>query len=128
VKSSWWALPTLILLALFMLIYMKYFFAITIISVLLIQLRSMSIVHAEQPKVRSFAQWCQQRKSIPVETRHTIDILLEKSGTKNCQQADSILRSMTEINLMRNKICSSTTQYQTNPNSRLSRSIDFNPI
>ncbi len=42
---------------------------------------------AQQAKPKSFAAWCQQKKSVPTDTRHTIDILLKKAGTNNCEIA-----------------------------------------
>ena len=58
----------------------------------------------QQPKPKSFAQWCSQKKSVPAATRHTINVLLKKAGTKNCQRADVKLRSLTELQLNDNKI------------------------
>ena len=55
-------------------------------------------------KHKSFAQWCLQRKSVPVDTRHTIDVLLKQAGTNNCQQADAKLRNLTSLYLYFNKI------------------------
>ena len=55
-----------------------------------------------QPK--SFFQWCQQKSSVPAATRQTIDILLKKAGTQNCQQADSKLITLNEIDISYNQI------------------------
>jgi internalin A len=63
------------------------------------------VVAASPPqKPKSFAQWCQQKKSVPAETRHTIDVLLKEAGTKNCQKADTKLRNLTALNLYSNQI------------------------
>ncbi len=51
----------------------------------------------EQPK--SFLQWCEQKDSVPAATRHTIDLLLNEAGTKNCKLADRKLRTLTELDL-----------------------------
>jgi internalin A len=83
---------------------MKQVFAVAIISALLLQSQSTSIASAQQQQVKSFAQWCQQRNSVSVAIRHTINVLLEKSGTKNCQQADAKLRILKEIKLDRSQI------------------------
>jgi hypothetical protein len=66
----------------------------------------------QQPKPKSFAQWCQQKKSVPADTRHTItsrrgyanDVLLEEADTKDCQKADTKLRNLTTLDLNSNKI------------------------
>jgi internalin A len=50
-------------------------------------------------KVKSFTQWCRQKKSLPAETRKTIDVLLENAGTKNCNLANEQLRSLNELSL-----------------------------
>jgi internalin A len=55
-------------------------------------------------KAKSFMQWCQQKNTLPIATSRTIDLLLQKAGTKNCPGADSKLRSLTELDLDRNQI------------------------
>jgi internalin A len=75
---------------------MKKLLFLTIGLTFLVQATLVSTASA-QPK--SFAQWCQQKSSVPAATRHTIDVLLKKAGTNNCQAADSKLRSLTELNL-----------------------------
>jgi internalin A len=63
-----------------------------------------TLVSTASARSKSFAQWCQQKSSVPAATRHTIDVLLKQAGTKNCQQADSKLRSLTDLNLNRSQI------------------------
>jgi internalin A len=58
----------------------------------------------QQPKPKSFAGWCQQKESVPADTRQTIDVLLKKAGTKDCQKADTKLRNLTSLNLDNNQI------------------------
>jgi internalin A len=53
---------------------------------------------------KSFMQWCQTKHSVPVETRKTINILLEKARSNNCQIANSKLMKLTELNLGANQI------------------------
>ena len=57
-----------------------------------------------QPISGTFVQQCQQRKSLPVETRHTIDVLLSKVGTKDCKLAFGKLNSLITLDLMKNQI------------------------
>jgi internalin A len=63
------------------------------------------VAFPSQPvKTKSFTQWCQKKLSVPVETRKTIDILLEKAKSNNCQIANSKLIKLTELNLGANQI------------------------
>ena len=41
---------------------------------------------------RTFEQWCEQKDSLPAETRKTVESLLKKADTKNCKLASSILK------------------------------------
>jgi hypothetical protein len=75
------------------------FFIRVSLSVLLFQLPLITIVSARQPKVKSFAEWCEQKSSVSAAAKITIDALLEKAGTKNCQQADSELKSRSYLDL-----------------------------
>jgi internalin A len=74
---------------------------IALVSGLALILQAMSTMAAPpQPaKTKTFAQWCQQRNSVPAATKLTIDRLLKKAGTKNCELADSKLNSLTELDL-----------------------------
>jgi internalin A len=80
---------------------MKKLFFLTIGSTLLVQATLVSTASAQS---KSFAQWCQQKSSVPAATRHTIDVLLKQAGTKNCQAADSKLTSLTKLDLDSNQI------------------------
>jgi internalin A len=53
----------------------------------------------QQPKTKTFTQWCQQKNSVPAATKLTIDLLLKKAGTNNCELADSKINSLTELDL-----------------------------
>jgi internalin A len=64
----------------------------------------LSSVASASPQPKSFETWCRQRKSVPAATRHTIDILLKKAGTKDCKLADRKLKTLTTLNLGGNKI------------------------
>jgi internalin A len=48
---------------------------------------------------QSFEQWCLQKDSLSVETKKTIEVLLKKSGTKDCRLADAKLDSLSELYL-----------------------------
>jgi internalin A len=48
---------------------------------------------------QSFEQWCLQKKDLPAETRRTIEVLLTRATTRNCQLADYILRSFGSLDI-----------------------------
>ena len=53
---------------------------------------------------RTFADWCREKASLSPETKHTIEVLLEKAGTTECEAADQQLSSLTELTLDKNQI------------------------
>jgi Leucine-rich repeat (LRR) protein len=57
-----------------------------------------------QSKIKSFAQWCQEKDTLSVATARTIDVLLKQAKTQNCKSADSILGKLTELNIREGKI------------------------
>ncbi len=74
---------------------------ITFISglALLLQAIPTLAIATQQSKTKTFAQWCQQRNSVPAATKLTIDLLLKKAGTNNCELANSKISSLTELDL-----------------------------
>ncbi len=68
-----------------------------------IALTSQSIPSA-QLKIKSFAQWCQNKDTLSTATVRTIDILLKQAKTQNCKSAESILVKLTELNIREGKI------------------------
>jgi internalin A len=46
----------------------------------------------ESIQTQSFVEWCQRKASVPSDTRHTIDVLLEMAGTNDCKSADGRIR------------------------------------
>ena len=56
------------------------------------------------PSIQSFEQWCQQKDTLPAETKKTVEVLLEKAGTEDCKAADLQLNSLTELSLNSNQI------------------------
>jgi internalin A len=53
---------------------------------------------------RTFADWCREKASLSPETKHTVEVLLEKAGTTECEAADQQLSSLTELKLDGNQI------------------------
>jgi internalin A len=48
---------------------------------------------------RTFADWCRQKDSLSPEAKHTVEVLLEKAETTECDEANQILSSLTELDL-----------------------------
>src|SRR4028118_1084260 len=53
---------------------------------------------------RTFADWCRQKDSLSPEAKHTVEVLLEKAGTTECDAADRTLSSLTYLFLSYNQI------------------------
>ena len=83
---------------------MKKSLGLAIISVLLFQSLSVLKVSAKQPKIKSFANWCQQRNYLPPTTKHTIDVILQTYNSKDCQYVDRQSRTVRRIDLSRSGI------------------------
>jgi internalin A len=83
---------------------MKKVFTILLAPVLLLQLSSVNTVSAREPLTKTFAQWCQQRDSFADDTKYTIDVMIARAGTKDCQQAERYFNKLTELNLSATKI------------------------
>jgi internalin A len=60
------------------------------------------------PKVtatpKTFKEWCEQKASLPQETKHTVEALLNVAKTQNCNQANQILTKLIYLDLKKNKI------------------------
>ena len=52
-----------------------------------------------QPKTKTFAQWCQEKNSVPAATKLTIDLLLKEADTQDCKQAGAKLSSLGALSL-----------------------------
>ena len=65
----------------------------------------MSEPQTNQPiNLSSFAEWCKHKDSLSEEAIYTVEVLLNKAGTSDCNEADRILSNLTELNLNWNKI------------------------
>lgn len=74
------------------------------IATSLMSLLPVLIAQAQPAKVKSFTQWCQEKESVPAATKHTIDVLLERAGTKDCREADTYLTSLNRLYLLNKEI------------------------
>jgi internalin A len=60
----------------------------------------MSDPPTNQPiNLSSFAEWCKHKNSLSEEAIYTIEVLLNKAGTSDCNEAERILSHLTELNL-----------------------------
>ena len=53
---------------------------------------------------KTFADWCREKASLSPEAKHTVEVLLRKSKTTECDAADRKLSSLTELYLDNNEI------------------------
>ncbi|BAY84083.1 leucine-rich repeat-containing protein [Calothrix parasitica NIES-267] len=53
----------------------------------------------QQNKVKTFTEYCQQKSTLPQVTKDTVEILLKKAGTQDCQQANRKLSNLTRLYL-----------------------------
>ena len=44
-----------------------------------------------QPGNKTFGDWCREKASLSPETKHTVEVLLEKAGTIECNAANQKL-------------------------------------
>jgi internalin A len=53
---------------------------------------------------KTFKEWCQQKASLPQETKRTVEALLNVAETRNCSQANQTLTKLTSLDLGENEI------------------------
>ena len=53
---------------------------------------------------RTFADWCREKDSLSPEAKHTVEMLLEKVETTDCDVASQKLSTLTELQLVGNQI------------------------
>ena len=82
----------------------KLFSAIGAIAALAIAIPVGAVEPDRSPTYETFTQWCQNQDKLPLETQHTIEMLLQKAGTTNCIAANHILSELTELMLFRRQI------------------------
>ena len=60
---------------------------------------SIPTVAKQSIQPQRFAQWCQRQSTTSEATKHTVNALLKIAKTKDCELADTKLRSITYLNL-----------------------------
>jgi hypothetical protein len=48
---------------------------------------------------KTFADWCLNKTNLSLETKHTIDAMLQVAKTTDCDQASKLLSTLTELAL-----------------------------
>ena len=51
-----------------------------------------------------FADWCEHRDQLAASARHTVEVLLTQTETEDCDRADTILSSSTDLHLSNHQI------------------------
>jgi internalin A len=74
------------------------------IAYLLLSVSPLAAAPRPSAPVKSFLQWCQQRNSVSIATKKTIDLLLLSYETKNCGVANAKLSNLTKLNLNMSEI------------------------
>jgi CHAT domain-containing protein/Leucine-rich repeat (LRR) protein len=63
-----------------------------------------SATGANPKTFESFADFCTNKENLTSETRHTVEVLLSKAKTQECDRAQTTLANLTELSLIRNQI------------------------
>jgi internalin A len=74
------------------------------IAYLLLSVSPLAAAPRPSAPVKSFLQWCQQRNSVSIATKKTINALLYGIDTNNCRVANAKLRNLTKLNLNMSEI------------------------
>ena len=53
---------------------------------------------------KTFAEWCREKNSLSPEAKHTVEVLLKKAETTECDAANQKLLTLTELYLGSNQI------------------------
>ena len=83
---------------------MKLSLVATTIFTLTLGLYTAKVTAAPAQTPKTFKEWCQQKASLPQETKRTVEALLNVAETRNCSQANQTLTKLTSLSLGGNKI------------------------
>jgi len=53
---------------------------------------------------KTFADWCLNKANLSVETKHTVNAMLQQAKTTDCHQAEKLLSTRTQLSLNNNQI------------------------
>jgi internalin A len=83
---------------------MKTVLAAIVIATTLVSPLPVVTAQSKPVPVKSFAKWCQEKNTVPAATKHTINVLLKKAETNDCQKADAYLNNLTKLDISRSEI------------------------
>jgi len=83
---------------------MKLALVATTIFTLTLGLYTAKVTAAPTKTPKTFTEWCEQKGSLPEETRHTVEVLLKIAKTQNCSQANQTLTNLTSLTFGKNQI------------------------
>ena len=83
---------------------MKLSLVATTIFILTLGFYTPKVTAAPIKTPKTFKEWCQQKASLPQETKRTVEALLKVAKTRNCSQANQTLTKLTSLELWGNKI------------------------
>ena len=83
---------------------MKLSLVVTSIFILTLGFYTLKVTAAHIKTPKTFTEWCQQKASLPQQTRQTVKVLLKVAKTQNCSQANQTLTKLTELDLSQNQI------------------------
>jgi internalin A len=83
---------------------MKLTLAIATIFTFALGFHTTQTIAAPLATAKSFTDWCEQKSTLPPQTKHTVEVLLEKAQTKNCNQANQKLTHLTYLDLFGKEI------------------------
>ncbi|NJM60656.1 MAG: hypothetical protein HC849_11320 [Oscillatoriales cyanobacterium RU_3_3] len=63
-----------------------------------------SAAGANPQRFASFGDWCANKENLPAEAKHTVEVLLLKAKTQECDRAQITLTNLTELSLESNQI------------------------
>ncbi|MEH2240991.1 hypothetical protein [Nostoc sp.] len=81
---------------------MKLTLAIATIFTFTLGFYTTQTIAARMATPKSFTDWCEQKSTLPPQTKHTVEVLLEKAQTQNCNQANQKLTHLTSLSLNSN--------------------------
>ena len=82
---------------------MKLALVATTIFTLTLGLYTPKVTAAPIKTPKTFKEWCQQKASLPQQTRRTVEALLKVAETQNCSQPNQTLTKLTSLNLRENR-------------------------
>ena len=83
---------------------MKLALVATTIFIFTLGLYTPKVTAAPIKTPKTFKEWCQQKASLPQETKRTVEALLNVAETRNCSQANQTLTKLTSLYLGENQI------------------------